>query len=144
LAEDDEFEENDSPAQAITIVETGTFELMGLDQDWFMFDAGNGGTISISISGNEGDLDLGLFDALDFDDTVANSGHEGSNEAVEAVIGPGVYYFVVLPFEGQTGAYTMTVMTIMRIGGLLTVLALTILIYSLWRRERSRVAVATP
>jgi len=67
-------------------------------------------------------------------------------EASEGRVGSFIERIILscLTFDPNTGAYTMTVMTIMRIGGLLTVLALTILIYSLWRRERSRVTVAIP
>ncbi len=48
-----------------------------------------------------------------------------------------------LTFDPTTGAYTVTAMTVMRIGGVVTVLALGFMIYTLRRRERTRVTLAT-
>jgi protein SCO1/2 len=47
-----------------------------------------------------------------------------------------------LTYDANTGAYTVTAMTIMRIGGGLTVLALASMVFLLWRRERTRMRVA--
>jgi protein SCO1/2 len=48
-----------------------------------------------------------------------------------------------LTFDPNTGAYTVTAMTVMRIGGVVTVIALAVMIFTLRRRERTRVALAT-
>ncbi|MBK8980574.1 MAG: SCO family protein [Planctomycetes bacterium] len=48
-----------------------------------------------------------------------------------------------LTFDPNTGAYTVTAMTVMRIGGLVAVLAIASMIIVLWRRERRRQAATT-
>lgn len=61
-------------------------------------------------------------------------------EAGDGTVGNFVERLLVscLTYDSRTGAYTVTAMTVMRIGGGVTVLALGILIYTLWRRERQR------
>lgn len=46
-------------------------------------------------------------------------------------------------FDPTTGSYTVTAMTVMRIGGVLTVLAIAAMIFILWRRERHKTVLAT-
>ena len=43
-----------------------------------------------------------------------------------------------LTFDSSTGVYSLTAMTVMRIGGALTVIALALMIFVLWRRERAK------
>ena len=46
-------------------------------------------------------------------------------------------------FNPTTGQYSVTAMTVMQIGGVLTLLAVAVMIFVLWRRERSKHALAT-
>jgi protein SCO1/2 len=46
-------------------------------------------------------------------------------------------------FDPDTGAYKVTAMTVMRVGGVLTIFGLAAMIYVLWRRERARPRLAT-
>ena len=49
-----------------------------------------------------------------------------------------------LTFDPNTSTYSLTAMTIMRIGGAVTVLALALMIFVLWRRERYKITPSTP
>lgn len=49
-------------------------------------------------------------------------------------------YVSCLTFDAATGVYSLTAMTIMRIGGIVTVLALATMLFVMWRRERLRPA----
>jgi protein SCO1/2 len=46
-------------------------------------------------------------------------------------------------YDPTTGSYTVTAMTVMRLGGVLTVLAISAMIFILWRRERHKTLLAT-
>lgn len=46
-------------------------------------------------------------------------------------------------FDPDTGAYRVTAMTVMRVGGVLTIFGLAAMIFALWRRERARPRLAT-
>ena len=46
-------------------------------------------------------------------------------------------------FDPDTGAYRVTAMTVMRVGGVLTIFGLAAMIFALWRRERARPQLAT-
>ena len=61
-------------------------------------------------------------------------------EAGDGAVGSFVEQILVscLTFDPRTQAYTLTAMTVMQIGGVLTVLAVALMIFVLWRRERSR------
>ncbi len=69
-------------------------------------------------------------------------------EAGEGKVGTFVERLLVscLTFDPRTHAYSLTAMTVMRIGGLVTLFALGGMIFFLWRRERARqrLVEATP
>ncbi len=102
---DDDFEENDTYAQA-AILAPGSYELQGLDNDVFWIATG-GVHASVEISGPAGDLDLYLIDA-DQETILARSEEVGSEESVEADIPATGAYIAVLPYNSQTGSYTLT------------------------------------
>lgn len=66
-------------------------------------------------------------------------------EASDGKVGSALEQLFVtcLTYDPTTGRYTMTAMTIMKIGGVLFVLALSVFLFFMWRRERARHA-ATP
>lgn len=66
-------------------------------------------------------------------------------EAGDGTVGTFVERFLAtcLTFDPSTGAYSLAAMTVMQVGGLLTLVALSIMIILLWRRERQRQAAET-
>lgn len=106
-AGDDAFEQNDSPEQAKPI-QPSTYDLQGLDDDWFHFVVARRSQLSVRIQGPEGDLDLGVYDAQG---TLigASVGAATSNEHVEDTVEGGDLFLLVTPFEGRTSSYMLTV-----------------------------------
>ena len=105
---DDQWEDNDTPETA-TELRSGSFDLVGMDLDWFVMNTQSSGAIVLEITGSEGDLDLAIFDdRLDFENPLAFSAEAGSNERLEIEVPAGRYFAVVLPYEGQGGHYTLT------------------------------------
>ncbi len=100
---DDEFEENDSITSA-ALLAPGTFELSALDLDWFAIDGP--GQIEVQIQGNGGDLDLALVD--EEGNTLDASESPTSNETVSGTF-TGRAYILVLPYNGQTADYQLTI-----------------------------------
>lgn len=49
-----------------------------------------------------------------------------------------------LTFDSRTNTYTLTAMTVMRVGGVITVVALGAMIWTMLRKERQRAAMAQP
>ena len=49
-----------------------------------------------------------------------------------------------LTYDPSSGRYEVAAMTIMRIGGVVTVIAIAVMIFLLWRRERSARTHALP
>lgn len=103
---DDSFEDNDTADSAASIG-PGSYQLQGLDEDWFMIEANGAANVTITIDGPDGDLDLYVFDSFGYE--VASSLDEGSREAVEISMFDEVAYIAVAPYEGQTSSYTLTV-----------------------------------
>jgi hypothetical protein len=104
---DDDFEDNDT-AQRAALMAAGSYSLEGLDNDWFRVTAATG-EIRVSISGSQGDLDLGLFDVSGA--SIALSETSTSNEVVQASVNAGDYLVYVVPYDGATSSYTMTITT---------------------------------
>ncbi|MCA9255439.1 MAG: M4 family metallopeptidase [Phycisphaerales bacterium] len=102
---DDDFEENDTLDQAAPI-SAGTHSLQGLDDDYFLIEVTGAGRMEISIAGPSGDLDLGIYDSEGALLEVSEA--QGSNEGVAGDVTPGVFVARVLPYQGQTSAYTLT------------------------------------
>ncbi|MFO1054192.1 MAG: SCO family protein [Planctomycetota bacterium] len=67
-------------------------------------------------------------------------------EAGEGKVGSFIEQLVVtcLTFDPRTGRYEVAAMTILRIGGAITVLAIATMIFLLWRREKRLRATALP
>lgn len=107
-AGDDRLEENDGDTQAAEIA-AGTYQLQGLDHDWFLIRISEPGTLLVEISGPSGDLDLGVSDAAG--NVIGISNALGSNERVEGSVVAGDVYVLVAPYDGQTSAYTLRVST---------------------------------
>jgi hypothetical protein len=107
VGRDDNMEENDTAEQAAEI-SAGTYELVGADEDWFMARVEGSGTLAVQIRCNTGDLDLILFDAQS-GEVLVSSEEYGSNEIVQAEVGPGNYAVLVYPYDGEAAAYTMSV-----------------------------------
>jgi len=105
---DDQFEPNNYYDQA-TQLQNGQYNLVGLDDDWFTFQANTTGVITVTIQGNEGDLDLYLYDSNG--NEVASSTEYYSNESVTITGTSGSYLLVVTPYTYQGGSYTLTLNT---------------------------------
>ncbi len=112
LAEDDEFEENDSKAQAAE-VEEGTYENLTCsedDDDWYRvyLNQGDNLTVTIRFDGDEIDLDMLLEDQAGQE--MDWSEGEDSTERVMAidVDYTGYYYVEVYSYYGE-GPYSMEV-----------------------------------
>jgi hypothetical protein len=104
---DDSYEPNNTPQEA-RVLGSGSYDLMGMDSDWFMIDVAVGGPISIEIEGSSGDMDLFIYDDPTSEDGIlAYSIEAGTNDYVGGEIDPGRYYIEVWPYEDQTGAYTL-------------------------------------
>jgi hypothetical protein len=103
---DDVYEDNDTPEQAAAI-EMATYDLQGLDDDWFRFQIAAAGDVTVEIYGPTGDLDLGLFSG---DGTLlAQSAEMQSTERVQLRLEVGEVYVLVQPYNGLTGSYTLTI-----------------------------------
>lgn len=110
--QDDEFEQNDVPAEA-AVVQAGTYgELMLLDDDWYQLKLDAHQTVQVQIVFDHlvADLDLAIYD----DQLVrqANSaGTETNSENVQLAAGEaeGTYLIHVYGFEGSSAAYAMTI-----------------------------------
>lgn len=101
---DDQFEDNDTH-EAAKQIQAGQYDLVCNDDDWFTMSAP--GYFSVEIDGDEGDLDLFVFEA---DGTlIASAESDGSYEFVEGTSNSGTIFIAVTPYEGQTGSYTMFV-----------------------------------
>ncbi|MBN2562779.1 MAG: caspase family protein [Phycisphaerae bacterium] len=103
---EDEYEENDSMQQAVTI-NPGTYNLVGMDEDWFHVSIEQQSNLVVKIDGPEGDLDLYVLDSQG--NVLGASEEEGSQEGLEGLMDAGDLLVVVAPYEGQTSGYTMTV-----------------------------------
>jgi hypothetical protein len=102
---DDPFEENDAANQAATI-QSGTFQLQGQDEDWFVIRIDRETELSAEINGPQGDLDVFLVDP-DMN-VVVQSVNEGTADAIRATAPAGEWYLLVAPYEGMTSSYTLT------------------------------------
>lgn len=105
-AQKDTARPGNTPEQA-ALIQAGQYQFQCWDDHWFTVQLSTTGQVSISIQGNQGDLDLYFFDA--FGNTLGYSEQEGSNEQVSGTLSPGLYYFVVTPWQNQGGAYTLNV-----------------------------------
>ncbi|MFQ5491732.1 MAG: pre-peptidase C-terminal domain-containing protein, partial [Phycisphaerae bacterium] len=95
---DDAFEPDDT-WNAATEVGTGTYNLQGWDDDWFAIHVLTPGTLTLKISGNQGDLDFELYAAGNLQNFVSNSESSGSNEQINYQASVGWYYARVFPWE---------------------------------------------
>jgi hypothetical protein len=102
---DDQFEENDTTAQAKQIG-TGTYDLVGNDEDWFKITC-QAGELSVQIEGPDGDLDLYIFDSEGNEVGVSND--YGSVEGLGGEVPACDLFIAVAPYEGQSGTYKLTV-----------------------------------
>ena len=105
-AGDDAFEPNNEMAQAKPLSPGRSLQLQGKDDDWFQISPRQDGTVRIELAGAEGDLDLYVLDSSG--ETIGASESESSNEGLEGELPAGNYYVVVVPFDGQGGAYSLT------------------------------------
>jgi subtilisin family serine protease len=101
---DDEFEENDTMADAVEL-SPGSYNLNGLDPDFFWLAAGRA-RATIEINGPQGDLDLGVLDVNG--QALAVSEDLGSYERLELLLPDSGAYLVVLPYQDQTSPYQLT------------------------------------
>ncbi len=103
---DDSAEPNNVPEQA-AFLDAGQYQFQCWDDDWYAVQVTSTGQVTISVQGAEGDLDLYFFDTQG--NTLGYSEEEGTNEQVYGTLSPGVYYFVVTPWQYQGGAYVINV-----------------------------------
>ena len=105
---DDDFEENDAPEAAASIV-SGTHELVVLDDDWFRIEANGAAEVLIRLAFDHasGDLDMELFDG----EGVLLDGSDSANDG-EIVLGQsetGEFLIHVWGFRGARNDYQMDV-----------------------------------
>jgi len=103
---DDLFEENDTPEQAAAI-QPGQHQLEGMDEDWFLVSVREPSDVTVRIAGPEGDLDLGIYDTQ-LTLLVASAGENTSNESVDVSVQPGDLFIRVIPFNGMTSSYSLS------------------------------------
>ncbi len=101
--QDDSYEPNDNWDQ-VRVLQPGQHQLQGCNIDLFSVDVPTDSSVTVAISGAQGDLDLFLFSAQE---QLAASTNENSNEGVEAELTAGTYYLSVEPYDGQGSAYTL-------------------------------------
>lgn len=106
VGNDDQYEPNNHSGQAVPIG-NGQYNLAGFDEDWFAINVTAGGQMSVSLSGQQGDLDLYVFDTTG--QTLAASEEYGSQEQVSLQVNPGSYFVAVGPYQNQGSTYTLTV-----------------------------------
>lgn len=104
---DDQFEPNNTVEQAAEI-QTGTYDLTCLDSDIFALKT-TSGRLTVSIEGSGGDLDLYVAFIKSGETFLAKSETETSREFVEVQVDAGEQMIEVLPYQGLTSAYRMTV-----------------------------------
>jgi len=104
---DDRFEENDDYTSATPIQEGTLDNLMGLDQDWYVHQFAGPGSVRVSMTGTDGDLDLYLFnedgEVIDWSETDGSS-----NEEVEGTVAAGRLYILVNPWAVASRPYQLT------------------------------------
>ena len=118
LCEDDEREDNDTPAQAgaAPVLPAGDHDLVscpasvggGDDEDWFELRLTQDSQVELELAGGSAsDLDLGLYDedAVLIDSSLSLS----SNETVSACLPAGSYLARVFAFNPQSNPYSLTV-----------------------------------
>ena len=103
---DDAFEENDGPDQVV-MISSGTFDLQGLDDDWFFVTLTETADFAVQIVGPAGDLDLYVLDAQG--NLLGASEEVGTSAGLGGTLDPGDYIIVVRPYQGRTGPCTMTI-----------------------------------
>ncbi len=101
---DDQFEDNDT-MESSALITNGSYDLMCSDEDWFVLET-NGG-FSVTVESNQGDLDLVVLDGNG--EVIGTSESTSSNEAVSGTTATGAVIVLVFPYEGQGGAYRLTV-----------------------------------
>jgi len=101
---DDQFEDNDT-MEASALITNGSYDLMGADEDWFVLETNAG--FSVTVEGNQGDLDLVVLDGNG--ELIGSSESTSSNEAVSGTTATGAVIVLVFPYDGQGGAYRLTV-----------------------------------
>ncbi|MFQ5494264.1 MAG: S8 family serine peptidase [Phycisphaerae bacterium] len=101
---DDVFEPNDSIDEAVGI-EPGQYNLEGWDEDWFSVYVAGAGTVTVSIDGPEGDLDLLLLDTDG--EMLGLSADWGSQESLTVELSEGRYNILVVPYESQGSSYSL-------------------------------------
>lgn len=104
---DDAYEPNNTVEQAAQI-QAGTFDLKCLDSDIFKLRTTTG-RLTVSIQGSTGDLDLYVALTKNGQTVLAKSETESSNEFVEVQVTDGDQFIEVVPYQGQTSDYRMTV-----------------------------------
>lgn len=108
---DDEHEDNDSQAAAVSLPE-GEHALTSCagedsdDEDWFSFDVAEGNLTVEIDGGNATNLQLALFDEAG--DTVAVAETAGSDESIHECLPAGTYYARVHTFDTGENDYTLS------------------------------------
>lgn len=95
---------NTSPERAMPI-QPGQYKGTCQSELWYKINLTRSAKIDISISGNQGDLDLFVMD-MD-GQSVADSAYDGSEEAISANVAAGQYLVAIAAYEGQSGSFSM-------------------------------------
>lgn len=106
--DDDLYEQNDNMTEAKALTPGQTYNLVCNDDDWFACNVPAGQSINVKILGNQGDLDLYLYDASG--NLVDYSESSSSNEQVTG-LAESMYYIAVTPYNSQTGNYQLSITT---------------------------------
>jgi hypothetical protein len=106
--DDDNYEENDAPGNAYPLA-AGTWQLKGMDDDWFMITMPSAGNASFRLEGPEGDLDMYLFNSSDTNNPILYSEEYNSQEQFEGDLEAGTYYVLVHPYLLATSDYVLEI-----------------------------------
>ncbi len=99
---------NTSPERALAI-QPGQYKGTCQSELWYKISLTRSAKIDVTISGNQGDLDLFVMD-MD-GQLVADSAFDGSDEAVSTNVAAGQYLIAIAAYEGQSGSFTMNFST---------------------------------
>lgn len=95
---------NTSPERALPI-QPGQYKGTCQSELWYKISLTRSAKIEITLSGNQGDLDLFVMDMNGQE--IASSAYDGSNEAISANVAAGQYLVAIAAYEGKSGSFSM-------------------------------------
>lgn len=104
-----EAEGDSATSDDLPLLGEGSFSLTTKYDQFFMIRAEHSGALIVEMTGNQGDLDLLLYDMETPDPLAASLGEATSNERIEIDVTEGDYILVIAPWEGQGGSHTLRI-----------------------------------